>query len=64
MPFGLLVCGPPGSGKSTFCNGLQHYLTLAGAAALGAFLAQHADASRRLSALTRHAALQAAPPRL
>ena len=33
MPFGLLVCGPPGSGKSTFCNGLQHYLTLAGAAA-------------------------------
>ena len=33
MPFGLLVCGPPGAGKSTFCNGMQHYLTLAGARA-------------------------------
>ena len=27
----VLVCGPPGAGKSTFCNGMQHYLTLCGA---------------------------------
>ena len=30
MPFGQLVLGPAGSGKSTYCNGVQHYLTLAG----------------------------------
>ena len=33
MPFGQLVVGPPGAGKSTYCNGLQHYLTLKGARA-------------------------------
>jgi predicted PilT family ATPase len=31
MPFGQLVVGPPGSGKTTYCNGMQHYLTLSGA---------------------------------
>lgn len=27
MPFGQLVVGPPGSGKSTYCAGLQQYLS-------------------------------------
>lgn len=26
MPFGQLVIGPPGAGKSTYCNGLQQFL--------------------------------------
>lgn len=30
MPFGQLVTGPPGSGKSTYCNGMQQYLTALG----------------------------------
>ncbi len=30
MSFGQLVVGPPGSGKSTYCNGLQQYLQLVG----------------------------------
>lgn len=30
MPFGQLVIGPAGSGKTTFCNGMQQYLTLLG----------------------------------
>lgn len=30
MPFGQLVVGPPGSGKSTYCNGMQQYLTALG----------------------------------
>jgi putative protein kinase ArgK-like GTPase of G3E family len=30
MPFGQLVVGPPGSGKTTYCNGLQQFYTLAG----------------------------------
>ncbi|KAK9828826.1 hypothetical protein WJX72_002276 [[Myrmecia] bisecta] len=30
MPFGQLVIGPPGSGKTTYCNGMQQYLTLTG----------------------------------
>lgn len=34
MPFGQLVIGPPGSGKTTFCNGMQHYLTLLGRRAI------------------------------
>ena len=25
MPFGQLVIGPPGSGKTTYCHGLQQY---------------------------------------
>lgn len=28
--FGQLVIGPPGAGKTTYCNGLQHYFTLTG----------------------------------
>ena len=28
MAFGLIVVGPPGSGKSTCCKGLQHYFSL------------------------------------
>ena len=30
MSFGQLVIGPPGSGKTTYCNGMQQYLTLLG----------------------------------
>ncbi|KAK9862867.1 hypothetical protein WJX84_005745 [Apatococcus fuscideae] len=30
MPFGQWIVGPPGSGKTTYCNGLQQYLTLSG----------------------------------
>ena len=30
MPFGQLVVGPAGSGKTTYCNGMQQYLTLLG----------------------------------
>ena len=30
MLFGQLVVGPPGSGKSTCCKGLQHYFQLTG----------------------------------
>eukprot|EP00884_Botryococcus_braunii_P007118 jgi/Botrbrau1/16407/Bobra.0142s0007.1 len=30
MPFGQLVIGPPGSGKTTFCNGMHQFLTLLG----------------------------------
>ncbi|DBA78991.1 TPA: GPN-loop GTPase 2 [Trebouxia sp. C0004] len=30
MPFGQLVIGPAGSGKTTYCNGMQQYLTLLG----------------------------------
>ena len=30
MPFGQLVIGPPGSGKTTYCNGMQQYLRLLG----------------------------------
>lgn len=30
MPFGQLAIGPPGSGKTTYCNGMQQYLTLLG----------------------------------
>ena len=30
MPFGQLVIGPAGSGKTTYCNGMQQYLTLTG----------------------------------
>lgn len=26
MPFGQLVVGPPGSGKSTYCNGMSRYM--------------------------------------
>ncbi|KIZ05766.1 hypothetical protein MNEG_2189 [Monoraphidium neglectum] len=29
MPFGQLLIGPPGSGKTTFCNGVQQYLRAA-----------------------------------
>jgi GPN-loop GTPase len=34
MPFGQLVIGPPGSGKTTFCNGMQQYLGLLGRRAI------------------------------
>jgi hypothetical protein len=30
MGFGQLILGPAGSGKTTYCNGMHHYLTLAG----------------------------------
>jgi hypothetical protein len=30
MSFGQLVIGPPGSGKTTYCNGIQHYFQLIG----------------------------------
>jgi hypothetical protein len=30
MGFGQLVIGPPGAGKTTYCNGLQHYFQLTG----------------------------------
>lgn len=30
MPFGQLVIGPAGSGKTTFCHGMQQFLTLLG----------------------------------
>eukprot|EP00775_Hariotina_reticulata_P006624 gene6624-6852_t len=30
MPFGQLVIGPPGSGKTTYCHGLHQYLTALG----------------------------------
>ena len=30
MPFGQLVIGPPGSGKTTYCNGVSQYLTALG----------------------------------
>ena len=30
--FGQLVIGPPGAGKTTYCNGMQHYFTLTGRA--------------------------------
>ena len=30
MAFGQLIIGPPGSGKTTYCNGMQQYLQLTG----------------------------------
>ena len=30
MPFAQLVIGPPGSGKTTYCNGMQQYMRLLG----------------------------------
>ncbi|OQR99074.1 GPN-loop GTPase 2 [Achlya hypogyna] len=30
MPFGQVVLGPPGSGKTTYCNGMQQFLEAAG----------------------------------
>ena len=30
MPFGQLVLGPPGSGKSTFCDGMHQFLGAVG----------------------------------
>lgn len=30
MGFGQLVIGPPGSGKTTYCNGIQHFFHLTG----------------------------------
>lgn len=30
MPFGQLVIGPPGSGKSTYCNGMEQFLNAIG----------------------------------
>lgn len=30
MPFGQLVIGPPGSGKTTYCNGMHQFLTATG----------------------------------
>eukprot|EP00898_Chlorokybus_atmophyticus_P003427 jgi/Chlat1/4085/Chrsp26S08851 len=30
MPFGQIVVGPPGSGKTTYCNGIQHFFHLTG----------------------------------
>ena len=33
MPFGQLVIGPPGSGKTTYCPGMQQYLRAIGRSA-------------------------------
>ena len=30
MPFGQLLLGPPGSGKSTYCNGMHQFLSAIG----------------------------------
>jgi GPN-loop GTPase len=30
MPFGQVVIGPPGSGKTTYCNGMQQFMKLSG----------------------------------
>eukprot|EP00243_Klebsormidium_subtile_P008903 TRINITY_DN4326_c0_g1_i1.p1 TRINITY_DN4326_c0_g1~~TRINITY_DN4326_c0_g1_i1.p1 ORF type:complete len:301 (+),score=74.91 TRINITY_DN4326_c0_g1_i1:72-974(+) len=30
MPFGQVVIGPPGSGKTTYCNGMQQFLSALG----------------------------------
>lgn len=30
MAFGQIIIGPPGSGKTTYCNGMQHFLQLLG----------------------------------
>lgn len=30
MPFAQLVIGPPGSGKSTYCDGMQQFLNAIG----------------------------------
>ncbi|CAI2180673.1 8559_t:CDS:2 [Funneliformis geosporum] len=30
MPFGQIVIGPPGSGKTTYCNGMYQFLTATG----------------------------------
>lgn len=30
MPFGQVVVGPPGAGKTTYCNGMLHYFELLG----------------------------------
>jgi GPN-loop GTPase len=30
MPYGQIVVGPPGAGKSTYCAGLLQFLTAAG----------------------------------
>ncbi|CAG8435841.1 5997_t:CDS:2 [Ambispora gerdemannii] len=30
MPFGQVVIGPPGSGKTTYCNGIQQFLNATG----------------------------------
>ena len=30
MPFGQLVIGPPGSGKTTYCRGMQHFMQATG----------------------------------
>lgn len=30
MPFGQVVVGPPGSGKTTYCHGMQQFMQAAG----------------------------------
>lgn len=30
MPFGQLIVGPPGSGKTTYCRGMQQFMQAAG----------------------------------